>query len=78
MPTTVDPEGTIIRLGLAEYVEARMPTVDEQVWLGTGVDEPVFVVHHVDRPPDVVPATGVRVVARNYGVRFASKPKEEQ
>jgi hypothetical protein len=57
-----------VLLGVGESVFARLPTLDEQVTLGIAAREPVLVVRRVDREPDVLPADGVIVVPRPYGV----------
>ena len=55
-------------LGVGESVSARLPTRDEQFTLGIASRDPVLVVQRVDREPDVLPADGVIVVPRPYGV----------
>jgi hypothetical protein len=77
MFTTDEHPANCIYLGLGEEAEARMPTVDEQVEHEISVDEPVIVVYHTDRQPEVFPASRATVVARNYGVRLAPRPKDE-
>ena len=57
-----------VMLGVGESVFARLPTPDEQFTLGIAARDPVLVVRRVDREPDVLPAEGVIVMPRPYGV----------
>jgi hypothetical protein len=57
-----------LMLGVGESVFARLPTLDDQFTLGIAARDPVLVVRRVDREPDVLPADGVIVVPRPYGV----------
>jgi hypothetical protein len=67
-----------ILLGLGEEVEVRLPTLEEQFAHAVGEQEPVIVVHHVDRGDEVMPACGQRVAARNYGVKLSVEGQGER
>jgi hypothetical protein len=77
MQTTDDHEENRVYVGLGDAVEVRRPTLEEQFELEVGHDERVIVVYHTDRDPDVFPAQGTTVCARDYGVKFAPQPKDE-
>jgi hypothetical protein len=58
-----------IQLGIGDSVTIRLPTRAERAALGIGADELVGVVHHADRPPDVIAADDMAITPRPYGVR---------
>ena len=56
-----------IHLGIGESVSARLPTNEEQARFGIDPQQPVFVVHHPERGPEVFPSDGVIVSPLTYG-----------
>jgi hypothetical protein len=57
-----------LRLAVGDTVTVRQPTAEEQTRYGVKAGEPVLVVQHVDRSPDVLPADSVTIAPRSYGM----------
>ena len=57
-----------VALGVGEVATIRLPTSRERTTLNLNGTDPVLVISHVDRNPDIIPALDVSVVPRPYGI----------
>ena len=61
-------EANAVFLGVGEAATVRWPTDEEQSRLCMDQLEPVLVISHVDRDPDIVSVLGVTIAPRPYGI----------
>lgn len=74
MSTKAETERIV--LGLGEEVRIRRATPAEQTLHHLRSGDLVAEYHHTDRAPDVIPACGIAVEARRYGVRLPDRLRE--
>lgn len=67
-----------ILLGLGEEAQIRRPTKGEQATLGLRTGDLVAEYRHTDRAPDVLPARGLVICPRSYGVRLPDGGPQEE
>jgi hypothetical protein len=59
-----------IALGLGEEAQVRPPTQAERAALTLRANDLVVEYRHTDRAPDILPACGLVIEPRRYGVRL--------
>lgn len=67
-----------IALGLGEEVAIRRATKAEQTSLGLRTQDLVVEYCHTDREPDVLPALGLVIEPRRYGVTLPDGGPQEE